>query len=205
MIPLLIFEKHFLLSSKDTGEIISRSEFNGQTLTGRNEGRIGVKFSKFLTQIFSRFPFWFLRRLPGNLPFKTNPHFCISKTGFCPNGLKQSGDFINLGTPTFQSTGYILIIWFLERTLTAKHDSIFWAFHRLKIILVENSQMVKMNLQTKTMHSQSSDNKLFKNSNHPIMLEKVARWLAKVELSQISNNSFSLTSKNLENNQKVDL
>ena len=62
-----------------------------------------------------------------------------------------------------------------------------------------------MDPQTKTMHSQSSDNRLFKNSNHQIMLVEEARWIAKVELGPISNNSFSLTSKNLENNQQVSV
>ena len=37
------------------------------------------------------------------------------------------------------------------------------------------------------------------------MLVEEARWIAKVEMGPIPNNSFSLTSKNLENNQQVSV
>ena len=158
MIPLLIFEKTFPAFLEGNS-----GRFRGQSLTARLQGQIGSNFlffSKFLTQIFSRFPFWFLRRLPGNLALKTIQIFLLLRLIIVPTWNESAWRF-RLWIPAFQSTVHILTVWFFERTLTAKDNSILWAFHRF--YHCRNSQTGKMNLQTKTKQNQSSDNKLFKN------------------------------------------
>ena len=126
---------HFL-SLKNISCIPRRTHFcgrfRGQSLTARLQGQIGSNFlffSKFLTQIFSRFPFWFLRRLPGNLALKTIQIFLLLRLIIVPTWNESAWRF-RLWIPAFQSTVHILTVWFFERTLTAKDNSILWAFHR---------------------------------------------------------------------------